>query len=735
MRWLQDIKAVDMSLCIQCASLNLCSIALQHNEAGENDYPDAFQYRQLGPVQDLKERSESCICCKWIHDQLLLYHARRHRSAMYEGSNGLKVQCELSNPGSDTMLGYRYKGDLVPGLGRARDRVSWLALSSAISEERDDYLFVDTQLDISHAFQWCLWPCPAVSDFCAREDIPLDKYDPTFFSGRYLDLDHSPPELWKMWLNACTRHHAERCHNPIWLSKISRPGKLRLIDVERRCIVNTTGSESFIALSYMWGKVRPLTLVLDNKDQLSTPNALTEDAGLASTVEDAIRVTRALGERYLWVDALCIIQDDFQNKLHHIRQMDRIYASAVLTIVANCGTDAASGLTGVRPGSRKPHQEVLIFPEGAMISGAVNLNSTLEYSPWNSRGWTLQEKLLSRRCLIFGIDEVSWECTCDSWREETVLEVADPGDSRPLRGLFADSTRQYQSGHPLISNDHFSSFTEIVQDYTYRNLGFASDILNAFIGILSALTLSRGTRFLFGLPEQNFDTALLWTSTSGLLVFEDHTSFPSWSWLCSKGPILWYPNLLRKPTRQLAVSQLKWYSMDPSNRLREIWSAEYEVEETADISISGTPNQQIWKADPAIPTIYTIVNNEEDFINSGRIACSTSTALVLLSRDMSEGTVNIVSATGEAKERQIGTLDSHEDTLEVHEGRHYKAIAISRRVVNYLGSDNEEPTLNIMLLTRADAGVDDVWQRIAIGSIEEVRWLSLPRDFEWIVLK
>ena len=102
---------------------------------------------------------------------------------------------------------------------------------------------------------------------------------------------------------------------------------------------------------------------------------------------------------------------------------------------------------------------------------------------------------------------------------------------------------------------------------------------------------------------------------------------------------------------------------------------------------------------------------------------------------MSEGTVNIVSATGEAKERQIGTLDSHEDTLEVHEGRHYKAIAISRRVVNYLGSNNEEPMLNIMLLTRADAGVDDVWQRIAIGSIEEVRWLSLPRDFEWIVLK
>jgi Heterokaryon incompatibility protein (HET) len=169
---------------------------------------------------------------------------------------------------------------------------------------------------------------------------------------------------------------------------------------------------------------------------LCVPNALLVEKGLPRTIEHACQATHALGETYLWVDALCMVQDDSQSKMHDIRQMYGIYAGALLAIVANCSIDAESGLTSVIPGSWRPCQDGVVFPEGTMISGAFNLNSTLELSPWNTRGWTLQEKILSRRCLVVGIDQVSWECSCDSWCEETVLEVAQPKNSRPLRGLI-----------------------------------------------------------------------------------------------------------------------------------------------------------------------------------------------------------------------------------------------------------------------------------------------------------
>lgn len=131
--------------------------------------------------------------------------------------------------------------------------------------------------------------------------------------------------------------------------------------------------------------------------------------------------------------------------MYHIRQMDRTYAGALLTIVADCGLDARSGLVGAKSGSRLPHQEVLAISDFAMVSGVTNLKSHLKYSPWNIRGWTLQEKILSRRCLVFGIDQVRWERAGDSWCEQTILERSDTGKSTPLRGFFAETGRQYQS--------------------------------------------------------------------------------------------------------------------------------------------------------------------------------------------------------------------------------------------------------------------------------------------------
>jgi len=92
-------------------------------------------------------------------------------------------------------------------------------------------------------------------------------------------------------------------------------------------------------------------LEISNIEDLRQPGGLQLEL-LPATTADAIRVTLELGERYLWVDALCIIQDDLADKRYFVPIMDSVYGCALLTIIALSGQRSDSGLSGIRPGSR-----------------------------------------------------------------------------------------------------------------------------------------------------------------------------------------------------------------------------------------------------------------------------------------------------------------------------------------------------------------------------------------------
>ena len=77
---------------------------------------------------------------------------------------------------------------------------------------------------------------------------------------------------------------------------------------------------------------------------------------LSKTIEDAISLTQRLDERFLWIDALCVLQDDDDDKSRRIHEMDHIYSSACCTTVAAFGNDSNAGLPGVSPASRSPDQ-------------------------------------------------------------------------------------------------------------------------------------------------------------------------------------------------------------------------------------------------------------------------------------------------------------------------------------------------------------------------------------------
>jgi hypothetical protein len=164
----------------------------------------------------------------------------------------------------------------------------------------------------------------------------------------------------------------------------------------------------YAALSYVWGAAgsQALNLHVRNLESLSS-QLEGQIPPIAKTIRDAIGVTGRLGLQYIWVDSLCIIQkdvrydDDPDARASQIEQMDSIFGHAAVTLVAADGLDAEAGLCGI---STRPvrNQIARRIRPNVNVLLAVKYNNT--YGKWDTRAWTLQEKLLSKRILIFNGD-------------------------------------------------------------------------------------------------------------------------------------------------------------------------------------------------------------------------------------------------------------------------------------------------------------------------------------------
>jgi hypothetical protein len=163
---------------------------------------------------------------------------------------------------------------------------------------------------------------------------------------------------------------------------------LYFIDVRDNCLKALRKPERYVALSYVWGKSNCLRTVKDNLGERLKPGSLQNtDAPLPAVIADAITLTRDIQERYLWVDSLCIVQDDDESKQKAIDKMNIVYGEAVMTIIAASGNDADDGLAGVRPNSRGVSQKFATIGTDLRLIVPHNLTA-LDRSAWASRAWT-----------------------------------------------------------------------------------------------------------------------------------------------------------------------------------------------------------------------------------------------------------------------------------------------------------------------------------------------------------
>lgn len=343
----------------------------------------------------------------------------------------------------------------------------------------------------------------------------------------------------RQWIDLCSTQHTE-C-SPTVIS----PSGMRLIDVRERKITTELDpghGHAFVALSYVWGKnidSKRCVLLKENTTQLEQAKSL---ENLPKTIEDAITICKNLGQRFLWVDRLCIVQNDEAKKGHQIHAMADIFQSAALTLIATSGESMESPIPGIST-KRQTFQSRTHISFLQITSGLPQLSWALHAAPWTKRGWTYQESILSSRKLFFTDLEVWFTCSDDFHREDVSLKGID---LRNIRGDAIHMTklqkRRYIGG---VGGrvDVMKDYWRHLEEYTKRSLTYQSDIYNAFTGVLTALFGEDKT--VYGLPELYLDKALLWrlgedTSTWDIrdcTVVEQHVLCPSWAWSSINGAV------------------------------------------------------------------------------------------------------------------------------------------------------------------------------------------------------
>jgi len=273
-------------------------------------------------------------------------------------------------------------------------------------------------------------------------------------------------------------------------------------------------------------------LTLKNRDRLLEGISFST---LPETLQDAITVTSRIGLSFVWIDCLCIIQDDDEDKAREINRMPTIYNGAYVTISAS---SAPSCFDGFLHGRSLPLQNTPFAlnyqssnGEGGRIIFADNFSPNRYPDPVNLRGWTYQERLLSPRLLDFSTTQLRWRCVgykdCD-------------GGFRPLERVFPASsykciaTSDWQP-RPESQNP-LRMWTEALREYTSRKLSVSGDKLLAISAIAQAISNEQMGRYLAGLWEAVLLHQLEWNCSTPRARPAEYRG-PTWSWASVDGVI------------------------------------------------------------------------------------------------------------------------------------------------------------------------------------------------------
>ncbi|TRX90161.1 hypothetical protein FHL15_008889 [Xylaria flabelliformis] len=311
----------------------------------------------------------------------------------------------------------------------------------------------------------------------------------------------------------------------------------KLVDVR---LDNITPAPYF-TLSYRWGLNQ--SLVLQNST-FYTFRREQPISDLPQTFKDAIHVIRRFSVRYLWIDALCIIQDNREDREREIPEMQRIYNRSACTLAASASEDPNGGLfrrrdpqalvpgTIAAPSAALRNENYHIFDNSYWDRHAIN-------GPLHKRGWVFQERLLSPRVIYFGKSQISWECFTELKCEGFPYGIPKLNSVKKLDPLweFQEPGHQPMQQRGKMPIHLLRLWNSLVREYSNCKLTEASDKLPAFAGISELFREVTGDQYICGMWRSSLLEQLnWWVDQPRPRVSTDYRA-PSWSWASLDGPI------------------------------------------------------------------------------------------------------------------------------------------------------------------------------------------------------
>lgn len=436
-------------------------------------------------------------------------------------------------------------------------------------------------------------------------DYPGLLNEETQFLGRRIGSNHNKKNLIREFLRLCETGHDHRCSGKLGIEDpfrrtLSEP-YFGVIDIENESLVplpyerngHELRFEPYATVSYVWGPGHSR----QHATRISNIQSRRKSGGLCAVIrqlpkalQQSINLVPGLGIRYIWIDALCIVQDSSHSWNLNARAMHLIYGNSTLTICAADGMDATAGLKALDD-NHKPRQKVVNYAEGVYLMLHRPAETSIQTTQWNKRAWTFQERLLSKRCLIFTEGKIFFQCRSTGMSEDVFSD-------RQGKGWSLDLIRAPLQMLSQLKVRAFWFYAHCVALYTMRDLYEPFDILAAFSGMCKLMEETMRAPFVFGLPISHFDLALLWqpVGKASLLemasVSEDpkykDMRFPSWPWCGWKNEGAVYDSEMVSgcfaDVRAWIFTHtwIDWHIRDGYGTLRRLWDIGYAEEDRSE---------------------------------------------------------------------------------------------------------------------------------------------------------
>ncbi|KAI9786497.1 MAG: hypothetical protein M1839_006957 [Geoglossum umbratile] len=630
-----------------------------------------------------------------------------------------------------------------PGTGRGGETVRRLQVFLASSPRTNIVRF------------WpCVYPVPHLRQLCDSEQDAAFPFPTARLIEPFVDI-----RLVRRWIQLCSSRHGDACARPPWVpSRDDFPAGFRLIDIQAGCVVEPSDRPSYFALSYVWGPSEgDLCAMLANIDGLKRPYSLAQEA-LPRTIRDAMKLVSDLGGGYLWVDRLCILQDDEVDLSLQIPRMDAIYSLAELTIIAASGSGARDGVAGLSTPRELDQDVCQVSPGMALMTFPAE--NAFTGCPYSSRGWTLQERLLSRRTLMFTEGQAFWSCCCADWTERLSLEPC----SSDLETSQWVIPRIHLGNYEHVPVEFYRDFSRkqynmLPHFYALKKFSNESDALDAITGLLRRIAHVTGDEFYWGhLLSGFFDQSLSWRKTrldlerrAAMCPFRGidnsySVRFPSWSWLGWKASIKFVLNLnlISVPNARLSP-EIDFFHLDVDGRIKRLVPPVADTECGAvDRSLCNHASGS-WKGEANV--VVNSLPTDMLFRDSGRLLFWTSHAELSIKAEEKVRLGCVRMRINSALGVPVGHID--EVTLASDHGGAWpfikydeaapqSFIVISRKYKAETRGGSQvlsaQPTLKVMWINWDDAERKTA-SRISVGEVDEQAWINVERDWRLVILQ